>query len=886
MRVATDIAPCAQPPQVGQGSAGEQPRDAVQQPALGLALQRSWASRSAPTALRSSGLSSRSAASGAASRAATRSSVVAAERVRRARRRWPARWRRPRPLRRTGPVAQISRARATPTSDDERARAAQVGDEPERGLAHRELDVVGHHAQVGGEGELETRADRVALDRGHDHGRHLAPTRRSRAGRPRSSTAASSALSAAIAIMSVSPGTPPGASIARSSPAENDGPSPRQHDDPHVGVEAGGQLGEGQPQAGGLGVASLRVVEAHRQDGSVAGDGQVRVGLGRVGHAGRLSARSRTSWAAADVCARAPGIMDTPARPHSWAIRSRRIPSATMNDTATVRSTSSGRRRSTWSSVDPPSSAATPQGPHPSRGCSAMVWPTVATAALSLDPAAYRSTAVVGSGLMPSAASSSSTASSSSSWGPSGEASETAAPEAAAELVDRGGHVDLGVVGRRHQHGDDDHVVTEVGARLGRAGPVVVEVCRVDRAVGSQLAHVGGEDLHALGVPRVRRPVREQDDVGVGGHARDATPPTRSPSCSRSETTSPTTTTAGARTPAAAASAAAVARVVVVVRCSGVHPRSTSATGVSAGRPAAMSAAAVSASRVTPIRSTRVASGAASAAAARTCSAPSCAEATTKDAATPRWVRGMPAAAGTETADVTPGTTSTGTPWARQCRASSPPRPEDEGVAALEADDALAEPGVVDEELVDALLADRVVAGGLPDVDDLDVGAEGAQQPARAQPVGDDDVCRRQEGPPPHRDEVVGARDRLRRARPGRPRLTVRVTVGVGRSRGPHPADRQGAAVEGGEHGVPDGGGAAGVGTGADRDGEALARGAGCPTGDRGGPRGRGGGVVGPDAPDPRGVGLARDLRVDERVAGGRVHQPRGLRRSSRSPAT
>ena len=41
----------------------------------------------------------------------------------------------------------------------------------------------------------------------------------------------------------------------------------------------------------------------------------------------------------------------------------------------------------------------------------------------------------------------------------------------------------------------------------------------------------------------------------------------------------------------------------------------------------------------------------------------------------PRWVTGMPAAAGTLTALVTPGTTSTGTPRASQASRSSPPRP-------------------------------------------------------------------------------------------------------------------------------------------------------------------------------------------------------------------
>ena len=88
-----------------------------------------------------------------------------------------------------------------------------------------------------------------------------------------------------------------------------------------------------------------------------------------------------------------------------------------------------------------------------------------------------------------------------------------------------------------------------------------------------------------------------------------------------------------------------------------------------------------------------MASGAASAAARRTCSAPSWAEATTKEAVIPRCVTGIPAAAGTETAEVTPGTTSTGTPWASAVEGLLAAAAEDERVAALEADDALARAG-------------------------------------------------------------------------------------------------------------------------------------------------------------------------------------------------
>lgn len=45
-------------------------------------------------------------------------------------------------------------------------RAGEVGDEPETGLAHGELHVIGDDPQVTGEGELEPGTDRMALDSG------------------------------------------------------------------------------------------------------------------------------------------------------------------------------------------------------------------------------------------------------------------------------------------------------------------------------------------------------------------------------------------------------------------------------------------------------------------------------------------------------------------------------------------------------------------------------------------------------------------------------------------------------------------------------------------------------------------------------------------------
>ena len=51
-------------------------------------------------------------------------------------------------------------------------------------------------------------------------------------------------------------------------------------------------------------------------------------------------------------------------------------------------------------------------------------------------------------------------------------------------------------------------------------------------------------------------------------------------------------------------------------------------------------------------------------------------ETTTKPCVRPRCVTGIPASAGTDTAEVTPGMTRTGTPASRQASHSSPPRPK------------------------------------------------------------------------------------------------------------------------------------------------------------------------------------------------------------------
>jgi len=51
--------------------------------------------------------------------------------------------------------------------------------------------------------------------------------------------------------------------------------------------------------------------------------------------------------------------------------------------------------------------------------------------------------------------------------------------------------------------------------------------------------------------------------------------------------------------------------------------------------------------------------------------------------ARPRWVTGIPTAAGAAIAELTPGTTSNGTPASAQASASSPPRPNTNGSPPL-----------------------------------------------------------------------------------------------------------------------------------------------------------------------------------------------------------
>ena len=62
---------------------------------------------------------------------------------------------------------------------------------------------------------------------------------------------------------------------------------------------------------------------------------------------------------------------------------------------------------------------------------------------------------------------------------------------------------------------------------------------------------------------------------------------------------------------------------------------------------------------------------------------PTCPVTTVTEVASPRWVTGMPAAAGAAKAELTPGTTSYSTPAVRRASASSPPRPNTNGSPPL-----------------------------------------------------------------------------------------------------------------------------------------------------------------------------------------------------------
>ena len=138
-----------------------------------------------------------------------------------------------------------------------------------------------------------------------------------------------------------------------------------------------------------------------------------------------------------------------------------------------------------------------------------------------------------------------------------------------------------------------------------------------------------------------------------------------------SAATGPTTITAGERSVTSASWPS-------VVRTSAwfeVVPRSITATGVEAAFPPRWSSSAMVARFVIPMRITRVPSILARISQS-TLPVP---VTTVTDDESPRWVTGMPTAAGTPKAEETPGTTSQRTPARVSASASSPPRPNTKG---------------------------------------------------------------------------------------------------------------------------------------------------------------------------------------------------------------
>ena len=128
------------------------------------------------------------------------------------------------------------------------------------------------------------------------------------------------------------------------------------------------------------------------------------------------------------------------------------------------------------------------------------------------------------------------------------------------------------------------------------------------------------------------------------------------------------------------------ASVVRTTRWAGVVPRAMTATGVSGARPPRTSASAMAARVVMPMRITSVPPARASASQSGPPAPPASPTrpvTTVTDEARPRWVTGMPAAAGTPKAEVTPGTTSQGMPASASTSTSSPPRPKRNGSPPL-----------------------------------------------------------------------------------------------------------------------------------------------------------------------------------------------------------
>src|SRR2546422_3208095 len=164
----------------------------------------------------------------------------------------------------------------------------------------------------------------------------------------------------------------------------------------------------------------------------------------------------------------------------------------------------------------------------------------------------------------------------------------------------------------------------------------------------------------------------------------DCVNPTGSaPKSSRTRTTSPITTVAGGSSSSSATRVASVASVATTVRWAGSVPLAIAAAGVSGSAPCSSSRAVIFGKAEMPISTTSVGTRARDSQSRWDTPSHSCPVTTANADASRRSVRGIPAARGTAIADVTPGTTSNGTPATCSASHSSAPRPNTKGSPPL-----------------------------------------------------------------------------------------------------------------------------------------------------------------------------------------------------------
>ena len=157
---------------------------------------------------------------------------------------------------------------------DERSGPPEVRDEPELGLPHTELGVVGEQSQVGRQSQLEPGPDRVPLDRGDDDRRYRAPDREA-------------ALEARDGVVEpIRDGELEDVGLTRHTarrehlPVQAGGegrPLRPDHDDPDLRWQRLPHLRQREPQRRRLRVARLRVREGQGEDRAVVVDPDPRV---------------------------------------------------------------------------------------------------------------------------------------------------------------------------------------------------------------------------------------------------------------------------------------------------------------------------------------------------------------------------------------------------------------------------------------------------------------------------------------------------------------------------------------------------------------------------------------------------------------------------------